>query len=546
MLFALVRLSGAASRPRSFIRGPFMSNNSKKQIKSVSLVFIITLSGKILGLLRDIFFGQSYGTDTPAAQAFLAASRIPRTFFDAIFASAISSSFIPVFNEYLEKKGKDEAYRLANSFLTVIGLFTAVISVLGVIFSSQLPQLLYHGFSPETSALSAMLLKILSPMILFTGIAYSMVGILQSQGKFNIPAALSTVSNGIIILYLIFFNDKFGITGVAVAYLIGWAMQMLMQVPSLNRLGYRYRPSIRHEGLKTIFLLMIPVMVSTWIQPLNFSISSYFGSGLFEGEGVSALEYANSLYTVVAGVFVLSVVNVIFPNLSKLSVNNKKDEFAQVVKSTSISVLFLLIPLTAGVMILSEPLIRLLYERGAFTTESTLLTSRALTFMSIGMIGFGLQTILSRAFYSMKKGKIPLISGIVSVTVNLVLSYLFVGKWDVAGLALASALALIVAAVVMIIPMHKMTGSYIDKGICISFIKMVAAALIMGAAVIIMRNILLSALSDTMIARIIVVAVPAAIGVIVYILFAKLFRLEQTNMISSLINKVLGRRRQDS
>lgn len=521
-----------------------MSNNQKKHLKSISFVFIITLFGKILGLLRDMLLGRSYGTGM-AAQAFLAASRIPRTFFDAVFASAISSSFIPVYNEYLEKRGRAEAYRLSNSFLTIIGLCTAIMSAVVIVLSSQIPQLLYHGFNAETSALTAVLLRILSPMIFFTGIAYSMVGILQSQGKFNIPAALSTVSNGIIILYFVFLDDKFGITGLAVAYLVGWAMQMLIQAPSLHRLGYRYTPSFRHEGLKTIFLLMIPVMVSTWVQPINFTVSARFASGLFGGEGSSALEYANSLYSVVAGVFVLSIANVIFPDLSKLSANDNKIEFAVMIRSTSSTIVFLLVPLTIGVMALSEPLIRLLYQGGEFTDQSTLLTSRALVYMSLGMTGFGLQTILSRAFYAIQNGRIPLISGVISIAVNVALSFLLVGRWDVAGLAVASSISLIAAAAALIIPMQKITGSFIDRFICVSLAKMVAAALIMGAGVIGLRDILISCGDSSMISRLIIVAIPAIAGVIIYLLAARLLRLEQTDVVFDMAKRLLGKRRQD-
>lgn len=519
-----------------------MADRNKSRLKTVGLIVIITLSGKILGLLRDMLLGQYYGTGMEA-QAFLAASRIPRTFFDAIFASAISSSFIPVFNEYLEKDGRDEAYRLSNSFVTIVGLFTALLSVAGILFSRQAANFFVDGYSAETLALCSDLLKILFSTIFFTGIAYSMVGILQSQGKFNVPAALSTVSNGIIIVYFIFLNNRFGIFGLAFAYLIGWAFQMFMQVPSLRRLEYRYRPSLRHEGLKKIFTLMLPVMVSTWIQPINYTVSTKLASRLFSGEGGSAFDYANSLYTIVAGVLVLSIVNVIFPDLSKLSVNNKKAEFAAVIRDNTKTVLFLLVPMTVGLIALSEPIVRLLYERGEFTVHSTEITARALMYMAVGMVGFGIQAILSRAFYAMKNGKMPLISGAISIAVNIALSILLIGKFDVAGLGIASALALSVSAIVMIIPMQKYTGNYIDRGMFVDLIKMVLAAIVMGVLVILTRDGLLSALADNIIGRIAVVGVPAAIGFAAYMLIAKLLRLEQADVVTKLLKS--SRRRED-
>lgn len=518
-----------------------MTDKRKSQFKIVGLVMIITLSGKILGLFRDILVGQSFGTGMEG-QAFLAASRIPRTFFDAIFASAISSSFIPVFNEYLERDGRDEAYRLSNSFMTIVGLFTALLSLAGIVFSRQAANFFVDGYSGQTLALCSELLKILFPTIFFTGIAYSMVGILQSQGRFNVTAALSTVSNGIIIIYFFTLNDRFGIYGLAIVYLVGWAFQMFMQMPSLRDLKYRYRPALRHDGLKKIFALMLPVMVSTWIQPINYTISTKLASRLFDGVGGSAFDYANSLYTIIAGVLVLSIVNVIFPDLSKFSIRNKMDEFSQSIKENTKTVLFLLVPMTVGVVILGEPIVRLLYQRGEFTDYSTEITSRALIFMSLGMAGYGVQTILSRAYYALKNGRVPLLSGIISIAVNILLSLLLIGKFDVAGLGIASSLSMIVAAAVMIVPMQKKTGNYIDKKMCTDFLKMALAAVIMGAAVLLCRNGLMSVISGGLAGRIAVVGLPALLGVVAYMAVAKLLRLEQADIFAGVIKKVIGRK----
>lgn len=521
-----------------------MSDKRKSQFKTVGLVIIITLAGKIMGLLRDMLLSSSFGTGMEA-QAFQAASRIPRTFFDAIFASAISSSFIPVFNEFYEKKGRDEAYRLSSSFLTIGGIITSLMSIIGIIFSYKIAYFFADGYSEETLVLCSDLLKILFPIILFTGVAYSMVGILQSQGEFNIPAALSVVSNGIIIVYFIFLKDSYGIYGLAVAYLIGWAAQVFIQVPSLVQLKYRYRPVLKHEGLKKIFALMLPVMVSTWIQPINYTVSTKLASRLFSGQGSSAFDYANNLYTLIAGVLVLSIVNVIFPDLSKLAVRNKKDEFADVVKENTNTSLFLLVPMTVGIIALSEPIVMLLYDRGEWTDFSTTITSRALMFMSLGIVAYGLQTILSRAFYAMKKGKVLIVSGVISIAVNIVLSLLLIDRFDVAGLGLATAVSLTVAAAILAVYMHKITGSYVDKQICIDFLKMIIAAVIMGVVVIVVENVMLSALSDNLLSRIIVVGVPTVTGFIIYMLLAKLLRLQQVEIIIQMVNKVIRRKERD-
>ena len=160
---------------------------------------VITLLGKVLGLVRDMLLGHNFGTGMESA-AFLTASRIPRTFFDAVFAAAISASFIPVFARQMEKKGEEDAFQLSRCFFTWMGLLTAAMSLLGMAFAPQLVELLAKGFDAQTASLCVGLLRILFPTVFLTGLAFSMVGVLQSMGEFYIPAALSVASNGIIIL----------------------------------------------------------------------------------------------------------------------------------------------------------------------------------------------------------------------------------------------------------------------------------------------------------------------------------------------------------
>lgn len=508
-----------------------MSDKAKSTVKVVGYMAMITLMGKVLGLVREQLLAANYSVGIEA-NAFFTASRVPRIFFDAVFASAISSSFIPVFNEYMQKKGKKAAFTLSNNFITIIGLFTILLTVFGIVFAAPLTKLFAVGFDEETAALCTYLLRILFPSVVFTGIAFSFVGILQSMDEFTIPAAMSIASNGIVILYYIFFNQQFGIVGLSIAFLIGWAAQAVIQIPSLIKKGYLYKPYInfKEEGIRKIFLLMIPVMVSTWIQPINLWINSIFASTLFEGSGVSTVEYANTVYSIVVGVFVLSVANVIFPKLSRLTINEEKKQFGQTVTQTVKVLAFLLIPMMAGLMALSEPIIRLLYERGKFTPFATAITSKALFFFSIGMIGFGLQTILSRAFYAEQNGRAPLISGVVSIVCNVIFCFLFVNKMDVGGLALASALSSTISALLLAVPMYQKNKEFITKKYGLDIIKMIAATIVMSIVVVIIRNVLADSMTDTLLARVMMVSIPAAAGVVVYMLLTYLLQLEESRI----------------
>ena len=515
---------------------------SKSTVKVVSYMMIITLIGKVLGLFRDILMANYYGMGMEA-NAFNAASLIPRTFFDAVFASAISASFIPIFNEYLEKKGVKDAFRFSNSFITLIGLFTAALTLGGMMFVEPLTTLFVDGYDAQTSALCAQLLRVLFPTVFFTGIAYSLVGILQSMDEFGIPAAMSIVSNGIIICYYLFFNDRFGIFGLAAAFLLGWAMQAAIQIPPLRKKGYHYRPSLRfYDGsLKKVGALMLPVMVSTWVQPINIAVNTKYGSRLFDGAGSSAINYANNLYSIIVGVFVLSVANVIFPKLSRLSANDNKEEFGRTMNQTVKTLSFLLIPMTIGLMALSEPLVRLFYERNEFTAFSTMITSRALFFFSLGMFGFGVQTILSRGFYAVQDGRTPMISGGVSIIANILLCQVLWEPLNVAGLALASAASQTISAALLVIPMEKRGGGFFTKPFLIGLLKMLCAALVMGIVVVWLRDLLIVRLADSIITRVLVLAVPACIGVLIYMGISRVLVVEEATIVFDTIKKFTRR-----
>ena len=510
--------------------------NKTSRMKTVSLIMLITLVGKIMGLVRDMLLGHNFATGMES-MAFQVASRIPRTFFDAIFASAISASFIPVFADRLEQHGKEDAFHLSRCFFTWVGLLTALFSALGIAFAEPIVSLLADGFDGETAALCVNLLRLLFPTVFFTGIAFSMVGVLQSLGEFYIPAAISVVSNGIVILYYLLLCRRFGIYGLTWAFLLGWAAQALIQVPWLRKNGFQYRPQLRHPGLRQVFFLMLPVMVSTWIQPVNQLISTRFATHLFAGAGASAMDYANTLYTMIAGILVLSVTNVIFPEMSRLSTSGKSQELGELVAESLRSILFLLLPMMLGLMLMARPLVRLLYEWKSWDANSTAITARALSFMSLGMVGYGVQNVLSRAFYAEQDGKTPLISGVISIVVNLVLCLVLTDSMDVAGLSLATAISATVSGVVLMIPMMRRYPGALDRGFWLGLLKMAAAAGIMAVAVYAVDRLVSGWLPDGLVGRVLALGIPAAGGILVYFLLAILLGLPEVDMLRKRLKK---------
>ena len=493
--------------------------------KTVSIVMAIMLAGKITGVVRDRLQAVYYGTDTAEGIAFMQASMLPRNFLDIMFASVISASFIPVFNMYLEKKGNKAAMELAARFISLTLALTGIITLICVLCATPIYAVFLDGaaLSLDTRLLGIRLLRIMFPLMILSGAAFSLTGIVQSMGQFYIPAAMSLVSNSIIIAYFIFFIDCFGIYGLCAAFLLGWAAQAAIQIPFLVKIKLRFRFGInwRNDGIRQIIVLAGPVMVASWAAPINLLVNGKASINLYGGQhGYNAINLANGLFTIIAGVYVLSVTNVLFPTLSKQAANNDEVGFEKTLRDALRSLFFWLLPLTFGLMALSRPLVNFIYRGGLFQEESTAITATALFYLSVGVVGYGLQIVLSRACYAMQNGQAPLLSALAAIGLNAALSFLLVRTpLMVGGPALASALSITVAGVMLLYVVAKKLPGLWPRQMTVDTLKMLGASAVMGAALVFCRNMVLSytgSRNETVFMRILALGLPAAAGVVVY------------------------------
>ncbi len=499
-----------------------------------------TLMAKLCGMLRDILIAGLYGTATDAAIAFSTASRIPLLFFDIALGSAITSAFIPVFNEYVAKDEEKKALEFANSFINLIILVTVVVSALGIVFSKEVVTLFAGGLSGDKLLLSSMLTKILFPTIIFTALAYCFVGLLQSYGQFLIPAIISLVSNVILILYVAIFGDKFGVRGVAVAMLVAWSSQCIVQIPSLVKMKYRFRPTLnfKNEGIKNVCKLALPIILSTWMQPINTIVNMRLASSLNGGEAMTALDYANKIYILLVGVFTFTATNLIFPSLSRASAVDNNESFVNILGKAIRYVALIIVPVMIGFLLLSSPIIRLFYERGAFDAQSTHLTATALFCYSFGMLGYAMQELANKGFYALKDGKTPMRVAILGIAVNIALSILLVSvfKTGLGGLAVASAVAANIIGFSLLYILNKRKAGIITKEFQLFAVKLVVSVAVMGIAVFLVKQ--LTADFNKLMA----VVVPAAVGAVVYFVMCAILKVKEFTNLFKILISVLKRR----
>ncbi len=505
-------------------------SETKKMLKTAGFMTIATLLAKLCGMGRDMLIAAYFSTSY-IGDAYMTATKLPTMLFDMVIGGVITASFIPIFNSINGENRKKEAMNFANKFVGMVLAITVLITVFGIAFSDTLIGWLAPKFDVQTHNLASQLSSIMFPMIIFTGLAFSFVGILQSYGEFNIPAVMSLVSNIAVIMYFPLFGKKFGVFGLAVTMLIAWGLQVVIQIPALRKTGYKFRPDLRlkDENIKAALILAGPLLISSWVQPLYSIVNTRIASGI--AGGITMLEYANRLYTVMVGVFSFVVTNLIFPKLSKSNATNNFEEASRLMVTSLKSIIIIILPLMAGFIILSKPIICVIYEHGQFTSADTLKTAGALSCYSVGMIGFSINEILAKAFFSKKNSKTPMYNAIISMVANICFAYLLSARLGINGLALATAGGSTVNAVLNYICMKKKYGSFIQKKDKISILKTVVSTLIMSAVVLVAYKILSDVIQYSVIGNLMLGIICAIAGLLVYAICCIIFGVDEIKIL---------------
>lgn len=511
-----------------------LKTHSEKSLAGTAVTMgIMILAAKVCGLLRDVLVTNAYGTGMEAV-AYETASKLPVTLFDLIIGGVVTAAFVPVYNELLVRDGKEKALAFAQSYTRFILLVTTAIAAIGVVFASPLVSLLAPGLTEDTHTLAVSLTRILFPMIIFTGLAFTFVGYLQSMGEFRVPAVISLVANGVMVVYLLTLNRFCGITGLAVAMLLGWSAQAFVQLPALRRLEYRYRffAPLRTEPLKKAVRTTLPILIGTWVSPVCNLINTRLASGIDGGRGLTVLGYANRLYVILVGLFSFVATNLLFPMFSRAAADGDHVESQRLMRSSIKTLCFLILPLTAGVFLLAEPFVAILFERGAFTHTDTLLTAEALRFYALAMIPSAVNEVLTKAFFAAQKPQLPMLSSLAAMLFNGVAIFCFgdlilTAEHPLAWIAVISGAATTIGTVINLALLPKIGGLSLSrqdvKTDAIELGKSVFATAVMSAAVY--------GVSGFLNGNLIRFSVGTAVGVVVYGLCALLCRAEPIRLL---------------
>lgn len=424
----------------------------KRQIlKSASIITIVTIFSRILGYVRDQRITLLLGT-TLSADSFVLAYRIPNLLRRLVGEGAMSASFIPVFTSYLAEKPRDEVWGFANRLFWTLALVLAVLTVLGIVFSPAVIQTFTWGSQDRVEWQEAILLnRIIFPYVFFIGLAALAMAILNCFQTFGLPAATPILLNVAIIAFSIgavwrYFERP--AVALAVGVLVGGALQFLVQVPSLVRRGMRFPfgISFRHPGIRSVARLMLPAFFGIGVAQINFFVDFFFATAAKMPRGsVTALYVADRVMELVLGGYAIAVATAILPMMSHQAAAKDYEALKRTLAFSLRIVSFITIPAAVGMMIMREPIIRVLFQHGAFMAESTKLTARALLYYAAGLPAFAAVKLVVPAFYSTQDTKTPVRIAAFTLVLNIAFNTLFLvtffRTFQNGGPALATSLA---------------------------------------------------------------------------------------------------------
>ena len=513
---------------------------ASKQANIFSAAFFIiitTIFSQILGFLKYRLLVSIFGASSDLG-VFLASFRIPDFLFQIVIAGALSSAFIPIFSEYLSKEKREEAYSFTSSLITIGITLFVIISILISIFAYPLSSLIAPGFSQKELTLMADLTRILLLTQIFFILGTLVTAILQSFQHFIIPGVASSFYNLGIIIGLLVFTPILGIHGAVIGVLLGSLLFFVVQLPLLKTVGFRFTPKFNIEsGVMRIFHLMIPRSLTLLVTQIAITANVAFAS-FISARALVIFDLAQSLVMAPVVLFGQSIAQASFPSLSLK--HNNREEFLYIFLSSFTQILYLTFPISAILIVLRIPIVRLFYGAKGFDWFATVDTGKTLAFFAICIFAQALMYLLSRAFFALKDTKTPFIVTLVSVIFNIVSAYYFILilKLQIYYLALSFSVASIFSVVVLIVLLDRKI--IIPKlQILYEVSKIALATLVMGFALYIPIKLLDQLVFDTTrtINLIALTGIASFFGLTAYIFFTWLLDIKEAYFVLSVFKK---------
>ncbi len=514
-------------------------NENRKVTKAAGIIGIATFSSRILGFVRDMILAWFFGAGK-LSDAFFVAFRIPNLLRRLLAEGTLTMAFIPVFAEYLQKDGRQEAFKMARSAVRVLSAILVVVTLAGVAGAPLLIYAIAPGFTGETYDITVLLTRIMFPYIFFICLVALAMGILNTMGHFAAPAFAPVLLNiGIIAGALIFapLMDT-AIIGLAVGVIIGGLLQILLQYPFLVKKGFKFweKAPWYHPGIKKIAVLMGPAVFGAAVYQINILVGTMLASLLPEGS-VSYLYYSDRLVQFPLGIFAISMSVAILPSLSRQAAANDVAALGNTFSYAMRLIFFITIPSTAGLILLREPIVALLFGRGEFDAMSISMTAYALFYYAVGLCAFSAVRIVVSMFYALQDTKTPVKMATISIIANIALGIALMGPMKHGGLALATSLASIINFILLTNALrHKLKG--VDwKKIVVSASKSVISSILMGIVLVGGQHAFPANHQDSTLALMFYVIFAIITGAVIYMISSLILQKNELKAVAKMVKK---------
>ena len=537
------------------------TDDQQRVTRSAGIVSIAVMASRLLGLVREkviaYYFAAGVGGD-----AFYAAFRIPNLMRDLFGEGALSKAFVTTFTATELEDGEEAAWRLASRVFNATFLLLTLITLIGILAAPAIVDLIFtgkgfqdvsidpsehFGFDSKRD-LTVYLTRIMFPYLILVSLAAVTMGLLNSKGKFGLPASASSFFNigslivGVWGYYVAPSFDLHRTTGMAVGVVIGGALQFLIQVPSMRRVGFRYQPllSFHDERIRQVVRLIGPAILGVAALQINVLVNSIFAS---EGEGwLTWINRAFRLMHLPIGVFGVAISTVALPNLAKLVTEGDMEAYRRSFSHALRLTFLLTVPASIGLIVLAEPICRLIFEGGQANPLDTQQTAGALFYYAFGLCGFSAAKIATDGFYTFNDTRTPAVVSLCTVGLNILLNYLFIYRlgFDHRSLALSTSCTITLNFLALLFLLRGRVGGLGLSGIWLLLIKLVLASAVMGGACWWSYTQIEGWLGvESIVARLIGVFIPIGLGVAVLVAGAKLMRIRELDQLLSAIARRL-------
>ncbi len=437
-------------------------NPASNLLRNAGIIGAATLLSRILGFVRDMVTASYLGTSI-YADAFFVAFRIPNLLRRLFGEGSLTAAFIPVFSTYLAADKRLEAKEIAQTAMTLTAICLTIVTILGIIFSPLIISLIAPGFAetPEKYELAVFLNRLMFPYILLISLVALAMGILNADNHFLTPALAPVLLNLCMIGAALGLSQVLGNAALALAIgvLAGGLAQLLLQLPVLKKHGFpwRLRFKFRHPAIKRVIVLMGPSLVGLAITQITIFVNTLLASYLVDGS-ISYLYFADRLIQFPLGIFAVALGTAVLPALSRAAAEKNWHEFSATLSLALRLLMFITIPAMAGLIILSKPIVFLLFERGHFGAHSTAMVSQTIIAYASGLWAYAALRIIVPAFHSLQDTKTPVKVGAIALVCNLICALVLMQFLQHLGLALATAISSAVNCLLLFVILRSRLG----------------------------------------------------------------------------------------